>query len=108
MSVVVAIGKLVRLVVMQTCNIIFILPIMTKQMTEGMQEMMSQMPVNPGAPPPPQFGPQFAMVMGTMMTASAVCMAVFGAIYPIISLWYLTRPETKAICQAQGSEKRVG
>jgi hypothetical protein len=101
-----AIAKLVRLIVMQACNVFLVLPIVTKQMTEGMQEMMSQMPAGPGGAPPPQFGTQFAMVMGTMMSASAVCVAIVGAVYPILLLWFLTAEDAKAACQAPDLEKK--
>jgi hypothetical protein len=103
----VATAKIGRLVLLQGCNIIFILPIMARQMAAGMDEMMTQMPVGPGAAPPPQFGSQFAMLMLAMMSGSAVCTAVFGAIYPILLLWFLTRPDAKAACQAM-DEKRAG
>ena len=65
-------------------------------MAETMQEMISQMPSGPGGAPAPQFGPEFAIAMGVMMTVSAVCIAIFGSVYPGLLLWFLTRPAAKA------------
>lgn len=100
------IAKLIGLFAMQTCNIVVVLPLMTKHMTEGMQDMMSQMPPGPGGAPPAEFGSQFALMMGTMMTAGAVFMIIFGSIYPAISLWFLTRPNVRATCQNPTAEMR--
>jgi len=97
------VAKLVALLMVQAANIIIVLPIMAKQMSEGMQEMMSQMPPGSGGGPPPQFGSDFAIMMGTMMTAGAVFMVIFGSIYPAVSLWFLTRPDVRATCQRSGA-----
>ena len=98
MAIWVAAIKIARLVVLQTCSVIFVAPVMAKGMADTLQEMLSQMPPGPGGPPP-QFGPQLTTVYGTMMTVSAICLLGFGAIYPGILLWMLTRDDAKAACQ---------
>jgi hypothetical protein len=96
--------KIVRLIVLQAFSVFVIVPTMTKQMSEAMEQMMSQMPPGPGGAPPPM-GAEFATVYGTLMTISAVCMVVFGSIYPIIVLWVLSRPEAKMYSQSVETTK---
>jgi hypothetical protein len=98
LAIIVAGLKIARLLVLQTISIIFIVPAMAKQMAEAMEQMMSQMPSGSGGGPPPGFSSNFAMVYGTSMTVTAVCMVIFGSIYPCIVLWVLTRPQAKAAC----------
>jgi hypothetical protein len=105
MAITIAAIKIVRLLLLQAFSMLVIVPIVTKQMTEAMEQMMSQMQPGPGGAPPPAMGPQLGTVYGTMMTLSAVCMLIFGSIYPGIVLWLLTRPEAKLSGQQLESPK---
>jgi hypothetical protein len=98
MAIWVAAIKIGRLVILEAYSVIVVAPVIAKGMAESMQEMMSQMPPGSGGAPP-QLGPQIATIYGTMFTVTAVCMLVFGSIYPGILLWMLTRPDAKAACQ---------
>ena len=46
----------------------------------------------------PPAGQTIATAYGIALTSSAVLMILFGAIYPAIMLWVLTRPKVKAAC----------
>ena len=91
--------KIGRLFLLTIYSIIFVAPVMAKQMTEALQQMLSQMPPGRGGAPPPQMGSELATIYGTMMTVSAAAMLVFGSIYPGILLWALTRPAAKDACR---------
>jgi len=84
--------KIVRLIAMQAYNMLVIIPIQAKHM----QAMFEQMDVgNAGAGSADMAGMQ-----GMMYTAWAVVSLVVGCIYPVLTLWFLSRPGVKATCQA--------
>ncbi len=91
--------KIGRLFVSQFYNIVVVVPVWVKQMTEVMEQMMTQMPPGPGGGPPPGFGSQLATIYGIMFTVAAVGTLVIGSIYPGILLWMLTRSDAKAACR---------
>ncbi len=94
--------KIVRLGVLATITIIFIIPITAKMSSDLMAGM-----VQSGAG-----GPQAAM-MGNMAklqaafgTASAVLGFIFCSIWPVIGIVLLSRPGTRAACGASKPKTR--
>lgn len=88
--------KIARLVLVYGFAIAVVVPVFSKAMGEMMDKM--QIPQQPGAPPMPDMGQTVATVYGIALSAGAVMMILFGAVYPIIMLWVLTRPAVKAAC----------
>lgn len=91
--------KIARLVMLYAFFAIAVVPMIAKGYGEMMDEMMKAMPPPRNAPVQPM-GQTIAAVYGVMLTAYAVGMVLLGAIYPIVTLWYLSRPGTKATCGA--------
>lgn len=88
--------KIIRQIILQTVNIIVIVPIqveMAKQMFDQMQ------PNGAGAPP---FN--MASFQGVMYASMAVLTLVVSCIYPALTLWFLSRPGVKVVC-APGFEE---
>jgi hypothetical protein len=90
--------KIVRLVAVYGFAIIFVVPVFSQKMGEAMEKMTTQIPQKPGGPPMPPMGQTIATVYGIGLSSGAVAMIIFGAIYPIIMLWVLTRPKVKVAC----------
>lgn len=90
--------KIARLVFVYGFAIAFVVPTFSKQMGKVAEQMVGQLPSRPGAPPMPPAGQTIATAYGIALTSSAVLMILFGAIYPVIMLWVLTRPKVKAAC----------
>jgi hypothetical protein len=93
--------KMVRLVALYGFFAIVMAPNISKAFTSMFQEMAEGMakgaPPGQKVPAPAEFA-QMGMAMGVMMTAFAIGMIIFGAIYPIIVLILLSRPRVKAAC----------
>jgi ABC-type multidrug transport system fused ATPase/permease subunit len=95
--------KIVRLVALYTVFAVVIVPVMVKGFNTIFQEMFDEMakagpPGKKMAAPGPGELAQIGTFMGIGMTAVAVGMIIFGAIYPAIVLISLTRPRVKAAC----------
>jgi hypothetical protein len=93
LGVFVAVVKIVRLVAIYSFFVFAIVPLMVGQMMEALDEIAKQ---DPNAQ---QMPPQVATGMGTMWTAYAVGMVVFGVIFPALCWYFLTRPGVKAACE---------
>jgi hypothetical protein len=93
--------KIVRLVALYGFFAIVVAPNISKAFSSMFQETVEGM--GKGAPPgqripaPAEFA-QMGMAMGVMMTAFAIGMIIFGAIYPIIVLILLSRSRVKVAC----------
>ncbi|WP_422926124.1 hypothetical protein [Singulisphaera sp. PoT] len=94
----VAVAKIVRLVLLYGYSAIEVVPVMSTKMSKAVVEMMEQQQKLQGAkgPPPEQMYETLVRIYSVMGVASAVGMIVFGAIYPIVLLWLLSRPGAKA------------
>lgn len=90
--------KLVRLVALYGFAIVVVVPVYAEKMGEMVVKMQPQMPPGQGGPNLQQMGPQISMMYATMMTGGAVLMIIAGSVYPIISLWVLSRGYVKAAC----------
>ncbi len=99
--------KIVRLVALYGFFALAVVPVMVKQFTSMFQEMFEEMakaaPPGQRIPGPAEMG-QMGTVMGVMMTAFAIGMIIFGAIYPVIVLILLSRPRVKAACAHPASD----
>jgi len=90
--------KIVRLLILQSINMVYIIPIQAK----SMQEMFKQMDVG-GQGQGPDMS-QMASMQGGMMMAWAVVMLIAGCVYPALSIWFLSRPGVQATCQLENIE----
>jgi hypothetical protein len=95
--------KILRLVAVYGFALIFVVPVFSQKMGAMMDKFMAQAQQRqqqnqPGAPPMPPMGKTVGTVYGMLLSAGAVVMMLFGAIYPIVMLWVLTRPKVKAAC----------
>jgi hypothetical protein len=95
--------KIVRLVAVYGFAVTFVVPVFSQKMGDMMDKMMAQaqqrqQQKQPGAPPMPPMGKTVGTFYGIALTSGAVLMILFGAIYPIIMLWVLTRPKVKVAC----------
>lgn len=84
--------KIGRLLILQLVNIVMIVPIHTK----AAQQMFEQMDMGGG---PGAGSIDMAGMQGIMYTAMAVVTLAVGSVYPALSLWFLSRPSVKVVCQ---------
>jgi hypothetical protein len=94
--------KIVRLGVLATIMIIFILPITAKMSSEMMAGMMQS---GAGGPQAAMMG-NMAKLQAAFGTAQAVLGFVFGSIWPVIGIVLLSRPGTRVACQASKPKPR--
>ncbi len=83
--------KIVRLVSLQSVNMVVIIPIRMKLM----QEMYEQMNIGGQG----VATTEIAGIQGVMFTAWAVVLLVVGCVYPALTWWFLSRPGVKVACQ---------
>lgn len=95
-------AKLLRLCVQTAWNLVVIVPIVAAQMQAMQEQMFVDMPGGPPGGPPPEamfsviFAFQRAMIYG-----GPIIMLIIGAIYPLILIWLLTRPNARAVFTPQ-------
>jgi hypothetical protein len=92
--------KVVRLCALAVMMIIIVIPI-TSRMTSEMMAGMTK--GGAGAPPQAVFG-DMAKFQAAMGTVQAVLGTAFGSIWPIVGMVLLTRPGTRAACQASAAK----
>ena len=95
--------KIVRWVAMTVVIMVLIVPITTEKMDKMMQSVQAQVNVKSGGRPAPVPMVGFGQMMAVMSAVGVVFSALVASIYPILSLWFLTRPPTRAAC-LQGSK----
>jgi hypothetical protein len=83
--------KIIRLIGLESVNMLFIIPIKMKHM----QAMFEQMNVGGQGVDTTEM----AGMQGMMFTSWAVVLLVVGCIYPALTLWFLSRPGVKVACQ---------
>ncbi len=83
--------KIIRLIGLETVNMLFIIPIKTKH-TQAMYEQMDLGGQGVATT-------EMAGMQGVMFTAWAVVVLVVGCIYPALTWWFLSRPGVKVACQ---------
>jgi gas vesicle protein len=90
--------KILRWVAIMIVTMIVIVPVMAEKMDKLVQQVQVQAQAKSGAPPmpTPMFG--FGQIMGILVAIVVVFSALVASIYPAISLWFLTRPPTRAAC----------
>ncbi|HEY4309044.1 MAG TPA: hypothetical protein VGN12_06295 [Pirellulales bacterium] len=98
----VAVFKIIRLVAVYGFAIVFVIPVFSQKMGEMLGQMTEQMQQKAAPPaggaPIPNMAQTMATFYGIAMSSGAVLMILFGAIYPAIVLWVLTRPRVKSAC----------
>jgi hypothetical protein len=95
-----AAAKIVRLVLLYGYTVVWIIPPLARATGRAAFEAMAQQFKATGQPVPPQIN---GVVLTTMysiaFTVMAVALIIFGAIYPALVLWYLSRPGARAACE---------
>ncbi len=89
--------KIIRLILIYSLFAIVVVPPLAQSMGKiAIQAMNAQVT---GKPMPPSIDMAFLVRTYTIMyTVGAVGMIVVGSIYPIVSLWLLSRPGARAAC----------
>jgi hypothetical protein len=95
--------KIVRLGILAVVMIVFIIPITSKTSSDMMAGMTKN---GPGGPPAVVMN-NMAKFQAALGTAQAVLGFVFGSIWPVIGLVLLSRPGTRAACQALPAKPRI-
>jgi hypothetical protein len=82
---------------------IVIVPIFAQGMGKmALQQMNSGLMGNRPLPPQVNLG-ELTRIYTIMLTIMAVAMILVGSIYPVVSLWLLTRPGARAACSGTKS-----
>lgn len=93
----VALLKMIRLVLVYGYAALAIVPKVAVGMAKfQMQSMAQQLP--PGQKLPAGFEETITKLLLIWYTSCAVMMIIVGSIYPMVSLWLLSRPSTRAAC----------
>jgi hypothetical protein len=91
--------KIVRLVLIYGIAVIAIVPLLSRNLATMAAEMIvAQQQALGKAGGPAQPAEFLAKVYMVMYSIMAVGMMVAGSIYPAVSIWFLTRPSTRAAC----------
>lgn len=97
--------KIFRLVAVYTYAALVVVPPFARLLGEEVGKMMIQQQQAMGRPAPAGFTVDtFVKIYTVTYTIMCVMMIVLGAIYPLISLWLLSRPSAKAACSASASK----
>jgi hypothetical protein len=90
--------KIVRWVAITVVTLVVIVP-MTTEMTQKMfNEIEKQTKAQSGGRPMPFPTTLFSQFAAIASAVTSVMTAVFASIYPVLSIWFLTRPATRAAC----------
>ncbi|WP_406696613.1 hypothetical protein V5E97_37075 [Singulisphaera sp. Ch08] len=89
--------KIIRLVLVYGYATIAIIPKLAVGMTKFQMQAMAQQQAA-GQKLPPGFADTLTKAMLVWFTSCAVAMMIVGSIYPIVSLWLLSRPSARAAC----------
>ena len=96
--------KILRWVAIIIFTLIVIVPITAEMQRKMFQEIEKAAKAKGGGPVMPMASLAEAAAIGTAVWA--VVVGLFASIYPALSLWFLTRPSTRAACLARA--KPVG
>ena len=93
--------KIARLVVLYSVFIVVIVPPLSRNYARAVVDMFQQQQAAVGKPLPPALGiDQMTRLYTIMYSITGVAMMVLGGIYPIVTLWLLSRPGARAACLA--------
>jgi Zn-dependent membrane protease YugP len=93
--------KILRWIAIMVFTLVVIVPITSEASQKILQEIdktAKSKAGGGGSPIPLAFFSQFTAILTAVV---AVASALFGSIYPALSLWFLTRPATRAACLAR-------
>jgi hypothetical protein len=82
-------------------TMVLILPITTQKMQKAFDKIEQQTKARGGRAAPFPMGSSMAQGMAIVGAIGVVFSAVVFSIYPGLSIWYLTRPRTRAACMAR-------
>jgi hypothetical protein len=89
--------KILRWVVLTVVTLVVIVPI-TSEMTQKMFQEIEKQTKAKGAGQTAFPLTSLSQVTAVATAVSSVMSALFASIYPVLSLWFLTRPATRAAC----------
>ncbi len=90
--------KVVRLTLLYSYCIVAVVPPMSERLGRAVGEMMTSQQQAIGRASPPISTDMFVKVYTVMYSGMALGTLVLGVIYPVILLWFLTRPGVKVAC----------
>jgi ABC-type multidrug transport system fused ATPase/permease subunit len=90
--------KILRWIAMTIVIMVVIVPITTEKMDKMMQSVQAQVNAKSGGRPAPVPMVGFGQMMAVMSAVAVVFSGLVASIYPILSLWFLTRPPTRVAC----------
>jgi hypothetical protein len=92
--------KIVRRIAIVIVTMVLILPITTAKIRELYAKMDAQIASRGGGRPAPISFTAMAPLVGMATAVGSVFEGIVAAIYPALSVWYLTRPRARAACLA--------
>jgi head-tail adaptor len=100
LAVAVAWGKILRWVAMMVITMVLVLPITTQKMQKFFDNIQRQTTAKGGRV---TAGPMINMSQVTLISGAVTIVfeAIVFSIYPGITIWFLTRPRTRAACMAK-------
>jgi hypothetical protein len=101
LSVNVAWLKILRWSAMTILTLSLIVPITTDKIRSMYAKMDQQIAAKGGAGAMPFSMTSLAPIVGVFTALGTVANAVFASVYPALSIWYLTRPRSRAACLAK-------
>ena len=91
--------KIVRLIAIYSYAALVVVPVIALGLGKFAMQQMTMTQQTMGKPLPPGFDTgMFVRIYTITYTVMAVGMVVVGSIYPIVSLWLLSRPGARAAC----------
>ncbi len=99
LAIATAAAKIIRLVLLYSYVVLAIVPQIAQACGRMAFEMTQQQKGMGPAPPPMMNAAFFTKMYYITYTVAAVSVMLFGAIYPAISLWFLSRPGARAACE---------
>lgn len=99
--------KILRLAIVSAAYVLVFVPVIARGVADMMADMMAQQQAAMGRGPAGGMlnYQELARIYGITYTVMYLAIGVFGAIYPAISLWVLTRPGAVAACRAGGPSR---
>jgi hypothetical protein len=92
--------KILRWVAIMIFTLVVIVPITAETSRKMFQEIDKQAKAKSGGGTPVPMA-LFAQFTAVLTAVTTVASALFASIYPAVSLWFLTRPATRAACLAR-------
>jgi hypothetical protein len=96
--------KILRWLAMTVALLVLVLPITTERMQQAFEKINAQAQAAGGGRAPAMPTTDFARMTAIAGAVFAVMVAFAAVIYPVLTLWFLTRPRAVAACLPATSE----